>query len=201
MEKYDDSEEKTLGFDKPCQPSARPCIVLQHTTKIFKKTGCIRAENSFWYNLLMENDIVAILVRVILAMVIGAVIGLERELKHKPAGIRTHMLVAGASALLLLINDEVVSQFTASEAINITADPTRIIQAIVVGISFIGAGTVLKSDKDQSILYLTTAASILFTAALGIIAGLGLYLLAFCLTVIVVSSLFGLGIIEKRYLD
>src|SRR5690606_16269442 len=107
----------------------------------------------------------SILLRVAIAMALGAVIGFEREAKEKPAGVRTHMLVAGASALLLLISQKVVEQYiAASPDPTISADPIRVIQAIVVGVSFIGAGTIFKGEGDQHILYLTTAASILFTA-------------------------------------
>lgn len=81
----------------------------------------------------MENSFWVIIIRVLIAMAVGAVIGLERELKDKPAGIRTHMLVAGASALLLLINEEVVRNFITGETGNTSSDPTRIIQAIVLG--------------------------------------------------------------------
>jgi putative Mg2+ transporter-C (MgtC) family protein len=148
-----------------------------------------------------DNDTITILTRVIIALFIGAIIGIEREIKHKPAGVRTHMLVAGASALLLLINQEVVNQFLTESSANAVSDPTRIIQAIVIGVSFIGAGTILKSDHQHTILYLTTAASILFTAAIGIVVGLGMYLLAVSLSAIVVLTLFVVGFFEKKFLD
>jgi putative Mg2+ transporter-C (MgtC) family protein len=149
----------------------------------------------------VENDTLTILSRVVVALFIGAIIGIEREVKHKPAGVRTHMLVAGASALLLLINQEVVNQFLAESSANAVSDPTRIIQAIVIGVSFIGAGTILKSDHQNTILYLTTAASILFTAAIGIVVGLGMYLLAASLAAIVVITLLVVGKFEKKFLD
>lgn len=149
----------------------------------------------------VENDTLTILSRVVVALFIGAIIGIEREIKHKPAGVRTHMLVAGASALLLLINQEVVSQFVVDSSANAVSDPTRIIQAIVIGVSFIGAGTILKSDHQNTILYLTTAASILFTAAIGIVVGLGMYLLAASLAAVVVITLWIVGLFEKKFLD
>ncbi|HEX5798303.1 MAG TPA: MgtC/SapB family protein [Candidatus Saccharimonadales bacterium] len=148
-----------------------------------------------------DNDTFTILSRVVIALIIGAIIGIEREVKHKPAGIRTHMLVAGASALFLLINQEVVNQFLVDSSANAVSDPTRIIQAIVIGVSFIGAGTILKSDHQNTILYLTTAASILFTAAIGIVVGLGLYILAVSLAAIVAITLFAVGKFEKKFLD
>lgn len=146
----------------------------------------------------MDTPTSVILLRVIVAMAVGAFVGIERERKNKPAGVRTYMLVAGASALFLLINDEVARQFTALGGNNAQADPTRIVQAIMIGISFIGAGTILKSGGKNDVMYLTTAASILFTAALGIVVGLGLYVLALTLAVTVVLILFVIGLIEDR---
>ncbi len=148
-----------------------------------------------------DNSTATILSRVVIALIIGAIIGIEREVKRKPAGIRTHMLVAGASALFLLINQEVVNQFLIGSEASAISDPTRIIQAIVIGVSFIGAGTILKSDHQHTILYLTTAASILFTAAIGIVVGLGMYLLAASLAAIVVATLLLVGLFEKKFLD
>lgn len=149
----------------------------------------------------MENDTITILTRVVFAMAIGSIVGIERERKNKPAGIRTYMLVAGASALLLLINEEVANQFAALSDDNTAADPTRIVQAIIIGISFIGAGTIFKSSDKEDILFLTTAASILFTAGLGIVAGLGMFVLAASLTAIVVSVLYLVGLFEEKTLN
>ena len=102
---------------------------------------------------------------VVLAGALGALIGLERELAGKPAGFRTHALVAAGSALMVVLGAE-LSHDIGSERLT-QADPTRILQAIVVGISFLGAGTIIR-DRQQQVEGLTTAASIFVTAGVGI---------------------------------
>lgn len=129
----------------------------------------------------------------------GGVIGIERELSHKPAGIRTHMFVAGAAALILSISLVLIEQLSGTFG-DVRSDPVRIIEAIVVGISFIGAGTVLKSTHTHHVYYLTTAASILFAAAIGITVGLEKYYLAAAMTILVVLINSAVGELEMKYL-
>lgn len=126
-----------------------------------------------------------ILLDLAIACALGGLLGFEREEKDKPAGLRTNMLIAGGSALLLLLAQEVAAQMSISlsdESLGI--DPTRIIHAIIVGVSFIGAGTIVKSPKEESIRYLTTAATILFSAGVGIAVGLRLYVVGVGVTII-----------------
>jgi putative Mg2+ transporter-C (MgtC) family protein len=110
------------------------------------------------------DDLLRGIVRLLVAMVCGALVGLQREQMGKPAGLRTHMLVATATALFIIagvnadMNDEQLS---------------RIIQGIVTGIGFLGAGAILKLDREREITGLTTAAGIWMTAAVGVAAGLG----------------------------
>ena len=120
-----------------------------------------------------------ILVDVVIAAALGGVIGYERESVDKPAGLRTQMLIAGASALILSLGRVVVNdlEYTVSDQA-LGVDPTRIIHAIIVGVSFIGAGTILKSREKMNIKYLTTAATILFSAGIGMSVALKMYLLA-----------------------
>ncbi len=120
-----------------------------------------------------------LLLDVLIAMVLGGIIGFEREKHGKPAGFRTNIFIAGASALLLSLGYYIADnmEYTLSdEALGV--DPTRIIHAIIVGVSFIGAGTILKSSKKDTVKYLTTAATILMSSAAGICVALHLYLLA-----------------------
>ena len=119
----------------------------------------------------MSQDQLDILLKVIVAVCLGGVIGIERELARKPAGIRTHMFVAGAAALVMSLSTVLINQFNQTFG-KVQSDPVRVIEAIIVGISFIGAGTVLKSEKDHNVYYLTTAASILFAAGIGITVAL-----------------------------
>jgi len=111
-----------------------------------------------------------ILAHVGLAMVLGAAIGLEREIKDKPAGLRTHMLVAGAAALFVALSDVVVRHFsTGLGGQLLRADPVRVIEAVVTGVSFLGAGTIIRRSAKREVEGLTTAASILFSAAMGVL--------------------------------
>lgn len=136
--------------------------------------------------------------KVVFAIFLGSLIGLERELAAKPAGLRTHMLVAGASALLVVLGDVMIQQYSQGVVVEaIRADPIRIMEAIITGISFLGAGTIIFRNQQESVEGLTTAASILFAAAIGIAVALQQYLLAAILTVIVIVILFGLGYIER----
>jgi len=104
------------------------------------------------------------LVRLTLALICGAVIGLQRERAGKSAGLRTHILVATGSTLFIVsaletaLHDDAVS---------------RVVQGLITGIGFLGAGAILKREKEQDIRGLTTAAGIWMTAAIGVSVGLG----------------------------
>lgn len=147
----------------------------------------------------IEFDLVWMpITKVLFAMILGGVMGLERELAEKPAGLRTHMLVAGAASLLVVLGDIMITTYGDSPfAQVIQADPIRIIEAIITGISFLGAGTIIFRNRDETVEGLTTAASILFAASLGIAVALHRYILAGVLTVIAIVILFGLGYIEQ----
>lgn len=136
--------------------------------------------------------------KVVFAMFLGGVMGLERELAQKPAGLRTHMLVAGASSLLVVLGEIMISNYSTGPVVDaIQADPIRIMEAIITGISFLGAGTIIFKSRHETVEGLTTAASILFAASIGITVALHRYILASILTVIAIVILFGLGYIEK----
>lgn len=107
-----------------------------------------------------------LVLRLVLAGLLGGLLGLEREWHQKPAGLRTHMLVAMGAALFVL-----VSQHSGVSP----NDMSRVIQGLIAGIGFLGAGTILKrsEDDDGRIQGLTTAAGIWLTAAIGVAAGLG----------------------------
>ena len=147
----------------------------------------------------MSEEELGILLKVVVAICMGGIIGIERELAHKPAGIRTHMFVAGAAALVISLSTLLIDEFSKNYA-NVSADPVRVLEAIIVGISFIGAGTVLKSEKDHNVYYLTTAASILFAAAIGITVSLERLALAGALTTLVVLVNAAVGNLEQKYL-
>lgn len=129
---------------------------------------------------------------------LGAVLGLERELVGKPAGIRTHMFVCAGSALLMILGQDIVDQFQKQDSQRVlSADPIRVLQAIVVGISFLGAGTIIH-DREDGVEGLTTAATIFLTAGIGVAASVDRAALASVVTVGAVVALTVLGRLEKR---
>lgn len=141
----------------------------------------------------------SILWRVVLAMAIGGIVGLERELADKPAGLRTHMFVAGASCLLVLLGGVVVDDFQAGQGSDILrVDPIRLFEAIVVGVSFLGTGTIWQSEREHKVRGLTTAASLLFIAALGIAVAVERAPLAVLLALLALLVGRGLGWLERR---
>ena len=109
-------------------------------------------------------DLVRILGRLVVALIIGAAVGLQREAAHKAAGVRTHMLVAVGTALLLVASSD--AGFT-------SADVSRVVQGILTGIGFLGGGAILKLTAEHEIRGLTTAAGVWLTAAASAAAGLG----------------------------
>lgn len=119
-----------------------------------------------------------ILLRLLCAMFIGAVIGTERELTHRPAGMRTHMLVALGACVVMITSQMIFHQYCAFGA---TPDPARLSAQVITGVGFLGAGTIMR--EGPSIKGLTTAASIWAVACLGIAVGGGYYVLGIVGTV------------------
>jgi putative Mg2+ transporter-C (MgtC) family protein len=142
------------------------------------------------------NNDLAVLGKLVLAIILGGLIGFERELAQKPAGLRTHMLVAGAAMLLVAWGNIMVAEFKLRE--NLNTDPIRIIEAIIVGISFLGAGTIVKGRGEEPVQGLTTAASILFTAVIGIGVALGQFVITLGATALILFINRGLGYLEQR---
>lgn len=127
------------------------------------------------------------LARLILAAILGGIIGLERELKHRPAGLRTNMFICFGSAMFTVLSLELA---TGNEA-------TRIASQIIPGIGFIGAGSILR--EKGGVTGLTTAATIFVVASIGMACGGGLYLLAIFATVLIFLGLQVLGWMERRF--
>ena len=141
---------------------------------------------------------IVILAKVAFAMLLGGIIGLEREYSEKPAGLRTLMLVSGAAAVLMFTGEILVNmQVFAQNAPLIGLDPSRVIQAIITGISFLGAGTIIRRPESESIEGLTTAAAILLAGAVGICVGLNQYILAAGISGLGLFVMSGLRFIEK----
>lgn len=136
---------------------------------------------------------------VALAMLFGAIIGIERERADRPAGLRTHMLVAGAAALFMSLADILVIRVSSETAETfVRTDPLRILEAVVAGISFLGAGTILRRHDSDTVEGLTTAASLLVTAAVGVCVALTHYRLAAGVTLFVVLTAYAGGFVKAR---
>jgi len=126
------------------------------------------------------NTLIDMVLRLLLAAALGAVIGYQRERANKPAGLRTHILIALGSALFT-----VVSMFGFGEGV----DAARVAAGVVTGIGFIGAGVILRGVRGDHIVGITTAASVWVTAAIGLAAGVGMYLIATIVAAITVLVL------------
>jgi putative Mg2+ transporter-C (MgtC) family protein len=124
----------------------------------------------------MGQDELVIVGRVLLALVLGGLIGMERTIHGRPAGFRTHALVCLASTLLMMAAVYQGRWMNANAIGTITIDPTRTAQGIMTGIGFLGAGVIFK--EGLTVRGLTTAASIWITAAIGIQVGIGFYFVA-----------------------
>jgi putative Mg2+ transporter-C (MgtC) family protein len=146
----------------------------------------------------MPTDLAAqidIVMRLVAAAVLGGVVGLERELHNHPAGMRTHLLVAlgsGAFTVLSMVGFGGVDAATGQAR----TDPARVAAQVVSGIGFLGAGAILK--YGTTIKGLTTAGSLWATAAIGMAAGAGAWLIAAASTVLAVASLWPLQVVVER---
>ena len=127
-------------------------------------------------------------IRLILAAVLGGIIGLEREIRDKPAGLRTNMLICVGSALFMSLSTQVAQL--------LGGDPTRIAAQIISGIGFLGAGAVLHSHGF--VLGLTTAATIWVVAGVGMALGSGMYLVAIFATAMSLVTLYFLSFVEDK---
>lgn len=130
---------------------------------------------------------VELVIRLILAAIIGGFIGIEREFSNRPAGLRTHILVTVGSALITLVSKDAFAGI---------GDPARIAAQIVTGIGFLGAGTIIKTGN--SIKGLTTAASLWISAGIGMAIGAGYYLGGLVTAGIVLLTLINIGSFEKN---
>ncbi len=133
------------------------------------------------------------------AMLLGGIIGYERELKNRPAGFRTHMLVAGAAALLMAMSHLALQDPPEADSrIRLSADPLRLVEAVISGVAFIGAGTIFARKTGQQIAGITTAASLLMVSVIGLITGVGHFLLATAATLLTLVVLTALNLVERR---
>lgn len=140
-----------------------------------------------------------VIVRLVVAGVLGGAIGIERELREREAGFRTHSLVSVGAALFTLVSAYAWNDFHFGAADGVTFDPTRIAAQIVTGIGFLGAGAIIR--HGLTVRGLTTAATLWIVAAIGMAAGAGYYWAAVVTTVVVLVMLYPLRLVARRYLD
>ncbi len=134
-----------------------------------------------------DTDVVTI-GRVLLAFILGGVVGFERQRTQRPAGLRTHMLVAAGSCCFT------VASIYGFDDLGTVRDPARLAAQIITGVGFLGAGTIFRTGS--TVRGLTTASSIWITASIGIVAGLGMLLLALFTTVLTWFALYYLKGVE-----
>ncbi len=140
----------------------------------------------------------AVVTRLLAALLLGGLIGLDREFKRRPAGLRTHMLVSLAAALFTIITIELhLDALSNAGSRNVTADPIRIIEAVTAGVAFIAAGTIIQSRGD--VKGVTTGTAIWLAGAIGVACGIGYYFIAAATTVLALAVLFLLGWVETRW--
>ncbi len=142
----------------------------------------------------MEITNFEITVRLVLALVLGGLIGIERESMGRPAGFRTHILVSVGSALMMIVSAYAFAEFMPGGY-----EPGRIAAQVVSGIGFLGAGTIMR--EGANVRGLTTAASLWTVAGIGLTVGSGFYFAAILATVLVVLTLVVLNQLEWNYLS
>lgn len=142
-----------------------------------------------------DINLISIIFRMFLAMLVGGIIGVERDIKHRTAGLRTHMLVCMGAAIVMMTNQYVVEAFP-----NQSVDITRMGAQVVSGIGFIGAGTILVTSENR-IRGLTTAAGLWAAATLGLAIGIGFYEIAIVGGISVIAILIFLRPIKRFIQD
>ncbi|MDB4349786.1 MgtC/SapB family protein [Omnitrophica bacterium] len=136
-----------------------------------------------------------IIIRLLLAVAIGGVIGFERERHRRAAGLRTHILVCIGAALITLTSLYIAENYS---GLNRNCDPARVAAGIVMGIGFLGAGTIIR--ERASVMGLTTAASLWGVAGIGMALGCGFYKAAIFAATITFVTLLVLGVFARKYL-
>ena len=143
-----------------------------------------------------EVPVAVVVARLVAALVLGGAIGLERELRGKPAGLRTHILVAVAAATFVLAGQQ-LGALTLSGDVDKQMDPLRLIEAVTSGVAFLAAGVIF-TQNDAKVRHLTTGASMWLAGAVGLACGAGQMPLAAITTVLVVVVLVAVRGLEKR---
>lgn len=142
-----------------------------------------------------EIPLIDMVIRLLVAAGLASLIGLERELRKRPAGLRTHMLVGLGAAAFLLVGFEIMFA-TASGDPSARVDPTRIVEGVITGIGFLGAGCIIQSRG--AVQGITTGAAIWIAGAIGVACGVGNFILAGLITAIALAIVRVLGYFESE---
>jgi putative Mg2+ transporter-C (MgtC) family protein len=142
-----------------------------------------------------QTPFLEVVLRMGIAIILGGLIGLERELKDRPAGLRTNMMVSLAAATFTLLSAELISESTERSEI-IRIDTLRIIEAVISGVAFLGAGAIIRAGRD--VRGLTTGASLWMSGSIGVSSGGGYYVIAVTATILALIVLYLLNHFEKR---
>jgi putative Mg2+ transporter-C (MgtC) family protein len=142
-------------------------------------------------SLLLWPDVASAVARLLLAALLGGLIGLERELKQKSAGLRTHALITMSSAAFTL--------FALELSADAQGDPQRVIQGIIMGVGFIGGGAIVRTRDGEEAKGVTTASSVWTATAVGIACGAGWFVIAVVTALLTLAITWGLFLIERRY--
>jgi putative Mg2+ transporter-C (MgtC) family protein len=152
---------------------------------------------NFWQSIWPE---LYVLFQAIVALLLGGLIGWEREKAHKWAGFRTHMLVCLAAMMFVRVGEFLIEDSQSRLHVEtLRTDPVRIIEAIVTGIAFLGAGTIFRDREGSKMRGLTTAASLLITAPIGVAVAINRYVLAVGITLLALFVLKVLTKLEPRF--
>lgn len=145
------------------------------------------------FNTDLQIGYLDVILRLTCALIVGAVIGTEREYTHRPAGMRTHMLVSLGACVVMIMGQIIFTQY---QALGATPDPARMAAQVITGVGFLGAGTIMR--EGPTVKGLTTAASLWATACLGLAAGGGYYILALAGMIFIFVTLTIFEIIQKK---
>lgn len=145
-----------------------------------------------WVGDLRDLNVLSVAVRLALAMLFGGTIGFERGIRHRAAGLRTHMLLAVGAASTMLVSQYMYASYD-------VGDPARLSAQVISGIGFLGAGTVIITRRNE-IKGLTTAASVWATGCMGLAVGVGFYACALIMYLLLIVILLGMNILDNRYL-
>ena len=134
-----------------------------------------------------------IIMKLVVALVLGSLIGAERVFVHKEAGMKTHAMVSMGAAIFVMISDQMAQKYIGLPGFN----PTMMASQIIVGIGFLGAGVIIFREQQSRLVGLTTASGLWVVAGIGMASGLGFFNIAIVATVLVLVILIAMNLLEK----